>query len=64
MKDIELTDDEFQALQGIADAPALGIETAKEPNASKRLFDHGYVTKDESGHLVITIKGKRLLRPA
>ena len=64
MNKIEWTADERVALQAIADSPALGQKTVKEPNVSKRLLDQGYVTKDASGHLVITVKGKRLLRPA
>jgi hypothetical protein len=62
--EIEFTRDEVLAMQGINNAPALGETTATEPHVSKRLVDHGYVTNDESGHLVLTVKGKRLLKAA
>ena len=59
--EIKLTQDEMAALKGISSAPALGLTTATEPDVSKRLVKYGYVTKDESGHLTLTIKGKKLL---
>ena len=54
--EIELTGEELTAMQGIDNAPALGKTTASEPHVSKRLVDHGYVTKDESGHLILPSK--------
>ena len=56
------TEDEIAAMRGIDSAAALGQVTAKTPNVSSRLYDYGIVGKDKDGHLVLTVKGKRLLR--
>lgn len=58
------TEDEVAAMRGIDSAAALGQSTATVPEISKRLFEFGYVGKDEHGQLVLTVKGKRLLRMA
>ncbi len=56
--EIELTRDEMSAMQSIDNAQGLGQTTASTPAVSKRLVEQGYVTKDESGHLILTPKGK------
>jgi hypothetical protein len=61
IKEIEFTREEIAAIKGISSAPTLGLTTAKEPIVSVRLVEHGYVTKDEAGHLILTTKGKKSL---
>ena len=59
--DLELTMDEFHALQGIDDAGALGLETSKVAHSSRGLVELGYVTEDDTGCLVLTAAGRRVL---
>jgi hypothetical protein len=56
------TEDEIAAMRAIDSAVALGQLAAKIPNVSKRLYDHGVVENNQEGLLVLTVKGKRLLR--
>ena len=57
-----LTEEEIAAMRAIDSAVALGQLTAKIPNISKRLYDHGVVENSEGGYVSLTVKGKRLLR--
>jgi hypothetical protein len=56
------TEDEIAAMRAIDSAVALGQLTTNIPHVSKRLYDHGVVENNQEGLLVLTVKGKRLLR--
>lgn len=56
------TEGEIAAMRAIDSAVALGQLTATIPNISKRLYDYGVVENNPEGYVVLTVKGKRLLR--
>jgi hypothetical protein len=59
---LKLTEEEITAMRAIDSAVALGQSTANIANVSPRLFDHGVVEKGEGGGLVLSGKGRKLLR--
>jgi hypothetical protein len=57
--DKRLDADEREALVGIGDANARGIQTSTQAHISKRLIKFDYVRYDPSGHLVLTKTGEQ-----
>jgi Mn-dependent DtxR family transcriptional regulator len=58
---VKLSREEITALNEIAGASAKGKTTATEAIESKRLVSLGYVAKDATGHLAITMQGREVL---
>jgi Mn-dependent DtxR family transcriptional regulator len=57
-----LTGEEIAAMRAIDSAVALGQSTEKIADVPQRLFEQGVVEKSESGGLVLTGRGRKLLR--
>jgi len=63
MADIEFTQAELGAIAAINDARSQGQPTSKVLQISQKLVEHGYITHGDDGRLILTAKGKRMLRP-
>lgn len=57
-----LTGEEIAAMRAIDSAVALKQSTEKITNVPPRLFEHGVVEKREGEGLMLTGKGRKLLR--
>lgn len=57
-----LTEDEIATMRAIDSAVVLGKTTEKISNVSVRLYEQGVVEKSGEGQLVLTARGRKLLR--
>ena len=57
-----LAGEEIAAMRAIDSAVALKQSTEKIANVPQRLFEHEVVMRSENGQLVLTGKGRKLLR--
>lgn len=56
------TKDDYAALKSVVDALASRSQNTDSDREAQRLLEAGYLYKDSSGHIRLSVEGKLLLR--